>query len=420
MNRTARIAILSISILVFCYAGIGHVLGRTPDDKAYKSLTVYSEVLQKIQTDYVDEPNMHQVAAGSMRGLLESLDPQSSYLTPREYSEYKEKSEHEGIGTSGLTLSKRYGYIIVVSVLPDSPAEKAGIISGDILESVGGFTTREMSVGQAMNLLTGQQGTGVKVSVIRRGRTDPQGVEIVREKLTPAKVLTQKTDPDILALRIPSLNAGSADDVRTRMQDAEKQGIHKVILDLRDCGEGTDSEGIALARLFISNGTLATLKGQTVSTRVFSAEPNKVAWSGPLSILVDGTTSGAAEVFASAISANHRGEVVGERTFGLASEQKLITLDDGSAIILTVANYYNAEGKPILDEGVAPTQVVHPPAPPDDEDVVDGNGNPPDTQDDQKGLVAPPEPKPLSPEDTIYRRALDLLKAPPASEKKAA
>src|SRR5712691_6479301 len=150
MNRAARIGILSLSVAIFCYAGIGHVLGRSSDDKAYKSLTVYGEVLQKIQQDYVDEPHMRTVTAGSLHGLLESLDPQSSYLTPREYEEYKKKLANAATGETGLTLSKRYGYIIVLSVLPDSPGAKAGVRSGDILEAIGGFTTRDMSVGQAL------------------------------------------------------------------------------------------------------------------------------------------------------------------------------------------------------------------------------------------------------------------------------
>jgi carboxyl-terminal processing protease len=127
MNRTARIAIIAISVAVFCYAGLGHVLGQTHEERGYKSLTVYGEVLQKIQSDYVDEPNMHLVTAGALHGLLESLDPQSSYLTPREYTEYKQKSASANPGDTGLTLSKRFGYIIVVSVLPESPAEKAAI-----------------------------------------------------------------------------------------------------------------------------------------------------------------------------------------------------------------------------------------------------------------------------------------------------
>ena len=405
MNRAARIGILAASVAIFCYVGIGHVLGRTPDDKAYKSLTVYGEVLQKIQSDYVDEPNMRLVTAGSLHGLLESLDAQSSYLTPREYAEYKQKMQSAGTGETGLNLSKRFGYVIVISVLPESPAEKAGIRSGDIFESVAGFTTRDMSVGQALNLLNGPAGSGVKVGVIRRGRAQPEEVDVVRQKLAPAKIIAQKTDPDILALRVLSLDPGRAEELRSRLVDADKQGIRKVILDLRECGRGPVSEAVNVARLLISSGTIATLRGQTVSAQTFPAEPGKVVWKNPVSVLIDATTSGAAEVLAAAIVANHRGDVVGERTFGLASEQKLITLDDGSALFLTVANYYNAGSKSILDDGVTPNEVVRAGAD-EDNDVSD------DSSSGTAAKEAPSGPRPLSPEDPIFRKALDLLKAP--------
>jgi carboxyl-terminal processing protease len=407
MNRTARIAILAISVVVFCYAGLGHVLGQTHEERAYKSLTVYSEVMQKIQQDYVDEPNMHLVTAGALHGLLESLDPESSYLTPREYTEYKQKLASTNPGDTGLTLIKRFGYVIVISVLPESPAEKAGIHSGDIFESVGGFTTREMSVGQAMNLLKGQPGSGAKVGVIRRGKNEPENVDIVREKLAPTKIVSQKTDPDILALRLMTLEAGRADEVRARIQEAEKQGVRKVVLDLRNCGRGPVSEALAVARLFISNGNLATLRGQTVSAQTFATEPGKVIWKGPVSILIDGTTSGAAEVLASAVVGTHRGDVVGERTFGLASEQKLITIPDGSALILTVANYYNADGKSILEEGVTPTEVVRP-----EIAAADDSADEEDSASTSGQAATPAEPRPLSPEDAVFKKAIELLKAP--------
>jgi carboxyl-terminal processing protease len=407
MNRAARIGVLSLSVAIFCYAGIGHVLGRTPDDRAYKSLTVYGEVLQKIQSDYVDEPNMRLVTAGSLHGLLESLDAESSYLTPREYTEYKQKLQSSATGDTGLTLSKRFGYVIVISVLPDSSADKAGIHSGDIFESIAGFTTRDMSVGQALNLMNGPVGSGVKVGVIRRGKAEPESVDLVREKPVPAKVIVQKNDPDILVLRFPSLDAGRADEVRSKLLEAEKQGIHKVVLDLRECGRGPVSEAVAIARLLVPSGAIATLRGQTVSPQVFAADSSKVVWKNPVSVLIDGTTSGAAEVLAAAIAANHRGDVVGERTFGLASEQKLITLDDGSALFLTVANYFNPAGKPILEDGVEPTEVVRASATDDDSEVDDDSGA---TTTPSK--VAPSGPRPLSPEDPIFRKALELLKTP--------
>jgi carboxyl-terminal processing protease len=419
MNRFARFSILGVSILVFGWVGLGHVLGRTTDSKAYKSLVVYSEVLQKIQQDYVDEPNMHLVEAGSLHGLLESLDSESSYFTPREYTEYKQKIANSATGETGLNLSKRFGYIIVTSVIPDSSADKAGIRSGDIFESVAGFTTREMSVGQAKNLLAGQPSTSVKVGVIRRGKTQPESVDLSREKLPPSKLQIQRIDNETIAIRFPTLDAGRADEVRAKLQEFSKQGVTKVILDLRECGRGSIPEALSIARLFVPSGNLTSLRGQTVPEQVFAADASKVIWKGPVSILMDGTTTGPAEILAASIANTKRGDLVGDRTFGLASEQKLITLDDGSAIILTVANYYNADGKAILEEGVAPTEIVRNALVTDDsEDGGDDSSTPaasatPQKESPQLG------PRPLSSEDPVLRKALDLLKNPAAVKKAA-
>ncbi len=407
MNRWARVGILAVSVVIFGWVGLGHVLGRTTNDGAYKSLVVYSEVLQKIQQDYVDEPNMHLVEAGSLHGLLESLDSESSYLTPREYTEYKQKTSTPNTGETGLNLSKRFGYIIVTSVLPESPADKAGLHSGDIFESVAGFTTREMSVGQAQNLLSGPQGSGVKVGVIRRGKTDPDEVELVRSKPVAAKLVAQRIDNDTIAFRFPSIEAGRADELRARLQDASKQGVTRIILDLRECGRGSAPEAIAIARLFVASGTLTSLKGQTVPEQIFAAEPAKVVWKGPISILMDGTTTGAAEVLAASLANTKRGDLVGDRTFGLASEQKLITMDDGAALILTVANYYNADGKPILEEGVTPTEVVRAAA-----NAADEGDDGDDSASTSNQKEPPLGPRPLSSDDLILRKALELLKNP--------
>ncbi len=409
MNRFTRYAIIAVSVLIICWVGFGKVLGRSANDNTYKSLVVYSEVLQKIQQDYVDEPNMHLVTAGSLHGLLESLDPESSYLTPREYTEYKQKVGNEPASDTGLNLSKRFGYVIVTSVLPDSSSEKAGLHSGDILESIAGFTTREMSVGQAKNLLAGQLGTGVKVGVIRRGKTDPEEVEVVREKPTVPKLISQRVDNETLALRFPSLDAGRADEVRARLLEAQKQGVSRVILDLRDCGRGPITEAVAVARLFVPSGKLIALRGQTFPEQDFNADPTKVVWKGRVSVLMDGTTTGAAEVLAASLANTKRGDLVGDRTFGLASEQKLIPLDDGAALFLTIANYYNLDGKSILEEGVTPTEIVRASAAAGDDgdDGEDAASSSPSTpKDSSLG------PRPLSSDDPVLRKALELLKSP--------
>ncbi|MCL4523492.1 MAG: S41 family peptidase [Acidobacteria bacterium] len=412
MNRVARAIVLAVSILVLSYVSMAYVLARTDGDKNYRALGVFTEVLQHIQQDYVEEPNLQQVTSGALHGLLESLDPRSSYMSPREYAEYKQKLERGAKGEIGAALSKRFGYITVVAVLPDSPAEKAGLRSGDILEAISKFTSREMSIGQAQNLLTGEVGTSVSVSVVRRARTEPQDVEIVRADLPAAKMQVRMlADPDapasaaIAYVRIPSLFAGRAEELKARLLQLEKQGAKKLILDLRDCAFGANTEGIAAARLFVASGTLGSLRGQTVPTQTFVAEPGKAVWKQPVSVLISYGTSGAAEILAAAIAGSQRGETLGERTFGSSSEQKLLPLEDGAAINLTVANYYRPDGKSIPDEGVEPGVVVR-------RAVADV----PEADDDETPAAQQPEPA-QSKDDVVLKKAIELLLAPAPAAK---
>ncbi|MGB6200415.1 MAG: S41 family peptidase [Candidatus Acidiferrales bacterium] len=406
MSRLGKSIVVTLSIVVFCYAGLGYLLGKSDDDRTYRSLTVYGEVLQHIQEDYVDEPNLPLVTAGSLHGLLESLDPLSAYLSPREYSDYSERMKDGIRGSAGLTLSKRFGYIIVVSELPGSAGEKAGLRTGDILEEVGGFATRDMSVPQAYLLLDGAPGGTVKVAVVRRGQTEPQQVEITRAAIEPQHLVASKVSDDTGYVRLVTLDTGTAADLGKSLAQLQHQGAQKLILDLRDCSTGPDSEGIAAAQLFLSHGPIASLSGQTVSKQEFQAAPDKVVWNGPVEVLISDSTSGAAEIIAAAIGDNKRGDLVGVRTFGSASEQKVIPLDDGAALILTTAYYYTPDNKAILDDGIAPTVEVIPPA-----DQADNNAEPP------APLTAGQVP---TSDDPVFSKALDLLKsgaAPQAPQK---
>ena len=396
MSRFTKIAVVSLSLLIFSYVGLGYMLGKSDDDKAYRSLTVYGEVLQRVQEDYVDEPNLSNVTAGALHGLLESLDPFSGYLSPREYADFKEKQKNNLRGEIGATVAKRFGYIVIVSVLSDSPAEKAGLRSGDIVEEIADFTTREMSVGQANSLLTGAPGTTVKVALVRRGKTEPQPVTLTRAVVPVPHITADKIDDGVAYVRITSLQTGAAAELRDKLQQLDRQGLRKLVIDLRDCSRGPASEGIAAAQLLIPSGMIATLKGQTVSRQEFDAVPDKVVWRGPIAVLISPSTSGAAEVIAAAVGGNHRGDLVGERTFGAASEQKVIPLEDGAALVLTVAYYYTPENKSILENGVTPTAEVA--------------TIPPElTGEDQAPAPLGANQLP-SKDDPVVRRALDLLK----------
>ena len=401
MSPLAKKIVVALSVLVFAYVTTGYVLGRSSDDKAFRALTVYSEVLAHIQRDYVDEPNMHQVTSGALHGLLDSLNPQSGYMSPLEYTDYKEKSANQSKAEAGVALTKRFGYISVISTLPDSPAEKAGLHLGDIVEKIAGFTTGQMAIDQAQVLLTGDPGTTVKLSVIRRGKTEPQDVGITLAKLSAPKLVEDKVQGDIAYLRVPEFSAGITKQIREQLVQFDHQGAHKLILDLRDCATGDDQEGISTAQLFLASGTITTLKGQTIAPVVSTAEASKVVWKQPVTVLIGLGTAGPGEIVASAIADNHRGATIGERTFGAASMQKMVQLDDGSAIILTVANYYTPGGKEVPVDGVVPTVAVRPSA----EDIAANDQNPTNPS--------------SSPNDPVIKKAIELLQGA-GTERKAA
>jgi carboxyl-terminal processing protease len=401
MTSVTKKIVIVLSVIVFGFVGVGYVRGRSSDDKTFRALTVYGEVLDKVQQDYVDEPNLHQVTSGALHGLFDSLDPQSSYLSPLEYTDYKEKMAASPKAESGLALTKRFGYISVISALPDSPAQKAGLQLGDVLEKIAGFTTGQMAIEQAQLLLSGDPGTVVKLSVIRRGKAEPQDMEITLAKLPAPKLAEDKLEGDIAYLRVPEFQAGATKQIRDELVQFEHQGAHKLILDLRYCALGDDQEGISTAQLFLSSGTITSLKGQTMSPVISSADASKVAWTQPVTVLIDTGTAGAAEILAGAIADNHRGETVGVRTYGTASQQKLIQLEDGSALILTLANYYTPGGKEIPVDGVAPTREVRPLP----EDVTTAD-------------VYPPAPS-SSPSDPDIKKAIEILQGTGAARKAA-
>jgi carboxyl-terminal processing protease len=399
MSRFPKAIVLGLSFVVFCYVGLGYVLGQTSgsdEDKTYRSLTVYSEVLQRIQEDYVDEPNLTVVTAGALHGLLESLDPFSGYMSPREYTDYKEKRKGNTRGEIGASIAKRFNYVVVVSVLPESPAEKAGIRGGDVLESIAGFTTREMSVAQAIAMLDGAPGSMVKASLVRRGRQEPLAVEMMRAVLSPQH-LTIETMEDVAYIDVPALSTGMAAELSEKLQQMDQRGVHKLVLDLRDTATGPVSEAVAAARLFLRSGSIGAINGQTVPRQTFDADPSKVVWRYPVQVLISERTLGAAEVLAAGLGGNERAGLIGGRTFGGASEQKLIPLEDGSALILSVAYYYTPAGKSILEDGVQPTVPVRL-ALDFGEDETDG--------------TAPPPRRATPADDPVLRKALELLRDP--------
>jgi len=394
VSRSFQRFVFILSLSIFSALGLGLVSGEFgwfgvhaggQQDGAYRQMGVFQQVLSKIQSDYVTEPKMNDVTTGALHGLLESLDADSSYLTPSEYKIYKERPA-TGVAQVGITVSKRYGYATVVSVLPGSPADKAHLSDSDVIESIGGQSTRELSLPVIRLMLEGKPGTPVALSVVRLRKADPDKITLTRSiTIQPVLSEQQYENATILYLKPGRLTASRVDEIAARLKAAGPG--RKVLLDLRDSAGGDAQEGLRLANFFIKQGTLATLEGQKFPRQTFAADPVKFITGAPLAVLINRGTYGPAELTAAAIGDLKRGDVVGERSFGEGAVQKTIELPDGGALLLTVAKYQAPGGKKIQDEAVTPTVLV--------EAVLD---------DDEEEA---PQPK----GDDALAKALELLKA---------
>ena len=400
MSNRAKAAVLSLSIVIIGFVVVGGlgVRASTEGGGAYKQLGVYSEVLSRIRSEYVEDPNVALVTDGALHGLLESLDANSSYLSPEEYKKYKDR-KGDGKANIGASLSKRFGYAAVVSVIPGGPGDKAGIEGGDIIEAVEGRSTRDMSLAEIQNLMTGQPGSQINLSVVRARRSEPQKIAIVREVVTVPPVVQRMMEAGIGYIKVDTFTKGKAQEIAEKIKDLQRQGAKKLVLDLRNCGGGDENEGISAANLFLNRGLITYLQGQKYARETFNAEPQKAITNLPLVVLVNRGTAGPAEIVAASLLENARGDVLGDKTFGVGSIQKVIEIPDGSALILSVAKYYTPGGKAIQDSAVTPNILVAT----EDENIL------PDDEDD--GGDRPAAEKKQSKEDEQLKRAVEVLKS---------
>ena len=397
-----KIAVLVTSAVVLSFIVVGGLDGvrASSNDGAYRQLEVYSEVLSRVRSEYVEEPNIPLVTDGALHGLLESLDANSSYLTPAQYKDYK-AHKTEAKGEMGAAISKRFGYAAVVSVIPGGPADKAGLQATDIIEAIESKSTREMSLAEIHNLLAGQPGSNVTVSVVRARRAEPQKIVVTRDLVNIPPVSDKMVEDGIGYVQVDAFNKGKSQEIANKIKALQKSGAKKLILDLRNCAEGDPAEGIATANLFLNHGTITYLQGQKYPREAFNADPAKDITTLPVVVLVNKGTAGPAEVVAAAILENARGDVIGDKTFGDGSVQKTIELPDGSALILSVAKYYSPSGKAIQDAAVTPNIVVA--------DVDDDGGAPDD--DSATAPSAPDDTRKAPPQvDEQLRKAVQVLK----------
>jgi carboxyl-terminal processing protease len=398
MSSRVRTLVVTLSTIVVALLLVGAVLARNNSNEGpYRQLGVYTDVLQRIKSDYVEEPDLKSVTLGAINGLLESVDPFASYLNAEQYKEYL-KNRDSYKGSVGLVIAKRYGYIGVVDAIPDSPAAKAGLTTGDMVESIRGIATRDMPLAYADLLLQGKPGTTIEISVLAMRHPDSKKITLTRAVVAYPRVTGKMMPEQVGYIQVPAITTATPGEVTNAVKSLEKQGAKKLILDVRYCGIGTPEEGVALANLFQDKGTITYVQGQHYQRRDFQADPAKAITKLPIVVLSNRGTAGGSEVAAAALLNAKRAEVVGERSYGDAAVREARTMDDGGAIILSIAKYYSPDGKAIQDTGVTPTVQVA-----EAEPIAE-----PDEDEDQQ--AEQPQAAPEKPgEDPILKKGIEVI-----------
>lgn len=418
MSFRGKLSILMVSAAVGLYAVVGGILSpwtraQQPINDAGAQIRIFESVLQHIQNDYVDEPNLEKVRFGALRGLVGGLDPYSSYLTQQQVAEFNAAKNSKKVGI-GAEFSQVSLYLYVVSVTKDSEAAKAGLKAGDVIEYIENKATRDISLYDARQMILGDAGSVVNLRVLRAG-SKPLSLKVTRGDYKiphpESRVEAGKTG----VIKVFSLENGEAAQVKTQVQNLQKQGVQKIVLDLRGVATGSIDEAVSVANLFINAGDIAKVIGRDNKiAKTFTADPAKAIFDGKVAVIIDLGTAGAGEVVASAILDRKRGEVVGERSFGAGTEQQLFALRGGDGLLLTTAKWASPNGVPFLGEdrnttGIKPSVEVKRPDTPEPVEVED-------LIDQQEEQNANPQPSPTpapevkkTVEDLQLKKAIEVL-----------
>jgi carboxyl-terminal processing protease len=378
MTTRTRLSVLLISTPVLAFIVIGGLLGKasTGDDN-FRHLRVFEDVVSLIMNNYVEEPKLDRVMEGAMRGLADGLDPDSAYLTPKQVKAL-DSGDTIPPADVGLELTRQY-YLRVIAARDGSPAAKAGLRTGDYVRAIDGKPTRDLSVFEGTRLLHGAPGTRVALTIIRGNAAEPRQIDLVREKSPGSIVTGHLIPPDVGYVRVAAFGPGVADHLRRQVDELTKAGAKALVIDVRHTAEGAFDTGLEAARLFVPSGTLAIKAGrdEKASRESVSAAAGDGGIKLPTTILVTTGTSGAAELFASALDGNKRADLIGERTLGRAGLQKLVRLADGRGLWLTYARYLTPAGDAIQGKGLTPDVEVDEPdvdfgeAPPEKDAILD-------------------------------------------------
>ena len=321
----------------------------------YKKIDLFGEVLEKINNEYVDEFNQSESMDSAINGLLQSLDPYSSYMSPKIFDEMQTETSGE-FGGLGIEVSMEAGVVKVISPIDDTPASRAGLKAGDYIVKINDVQVQGKSLSEAVDLMRGPVGSGIELTVRRRGERKALTFNIIREIIQVQSVKSEIIDENIGYIRLTSFNDNSSDQIEKQIKKLKKdKNLNSFILDLRNNPGGLLSQAIKISDFFLENGEIVSTKSRKKSeNRKWFAKKGDITDGKTLLVLINYGSASASEIVAGALKDHKRAIIVGENSFGKGSVQSIIPLKNRGAIRLTVAKYYLPSGKSISEVGVRP------------------------------------------------------------------
>jgi len=358
-TRHWKLWLAVIAAVIFWTIGTGFDRQLAAEnEETYEGLKLFSEVIELIQKNYVDEVDSKELIEKAVQGMVRSLDPHSALLPPEAFEDLSidTKGEFSGIG---IHITMRDGFVTVISPIEGTPAYDAGIQAMDRIVRVDDKEVTELR--EAVNMMRGPKGSSVKVTIMREGVADPIEFNLVRDVIPIESVRASKLKPGYAYIRLTNFNSNTVDDLKAALKEIESgpQPLKGLILDLRDNGGGLLDQSIKVADLFLDKGVILSIKGrQPGNVKEFSATPNDVVRDYPIVILINGGSASASEIVVGALQDHHRALVLGTTTFGKGSVQTVETLREGYGLKLTIARYYTPSGRSIQAKGIEPDIVV--------------------------------------------------------------
>ena len=410
-GRIRVVLVMALLTVVIVTSGVHHRVVATDD--AYDTLKVFSEVLTLVRHNYVESTNSRELIFGAIRGMLEALDPHSSFMPPELYKEMQIETQGS-FGGLGIEITVRERYLTVVAPIEGTPADRAGIVAGDRIIRIDGAPTKDMTLVDAVRKLRGPKGTPVAITILRE-ELDPFDVTVTRDIIEVHSVRTSDLGEGIGYVRLISFQERTSRDLQDELKALREKGMRGLVLDLRNNPGGLLTQAVQIADLFLEKGKLIVYtEGRAKSQNLSFVDQHDNPQDFPMVVLVNKGSASASEIVAGALQDHQRAVVVGTQTFGKGTVQTVIPLNDGSGLRLTTAKYFTPNKRAIDGAGLTPDIVVEPPKPP----TTTKNQGP--TKDRRQETIGEQEGDPSRPlgrsapdpkNDPQLGRAVEVLKA---------